>query len=213
MDVCQYLNIPWGYHFRPGDDELVKYLYQYEAGGPEPSEELIRKEDIFGDKEPWELFRCNSGEKVQYFFTQLKMKAKKSMEGSRFERTVGKKVNGKRPGTWHGQDKGSPVLVNSNGALLGYKRSFLYKNENEKDHHKKWLLKEFYLCEDLIKILSEKYPTSFSQRKSFVLCALRKKEDEETNTRSRMEGVGVEMALEFLEDDTSEAMRPLTESR
>nr|GMD24673.1 NAC domain-containing protein 78-like [Ipomoea batatas] len=133
-----------GDRFQPKDYELLTILLRFVIGmGCHRTN--IRHEDLYGEKEPWEIFRWDCNEKHQYFFTQLKRKSK-NMKGSRIVRMVGK-----RPGTWHGQDKGKPIIDKKTGALLGYKRSFLYQNKLEHEQDRQWLLKEFYLNDAITK--------------------------------------------------------------
>nr|GMD10593.1 NAC domain-containing protein [Ipomoea batatas] len=106
------MEIPLGLFFQPFDYDLVRFLFEF-VTGTNNSEGLIDEEDIFGDKEPWELI---PSENMAYFLTKLKKKSK-SKTGCRVERTVGKKVKGKKPGNWHGQDKVADDDINSN--LIG----------------------------------------------------------------------------------------------
>ncbi|XP_019179039.1 PREDICTED: uncharacterized protein LOC109174249 [Ipomoea nil] len=112
---------------------------------------------------PWD-----SHEKYQYFFTKLNRKSKSA---SRFERT---RTVGKRRGTWHGQDKGKSIIHKGTGVALGYKRCFLYRNKEEPEQDRKWLLKEFYLNDAAIMKATEKYPV-LEHTKDFVVCRLQRK--------------------------------------
>nr|GMD26282.1 NAC domain-containing protein 78-like [Ipomoea batatas] len=156
-----------GDRFQPKDYELLTILLRFVIGmGCHRTN--IRHEDLYGEKEPWEIFRWDCNEKHQYFFTQLKRKSK-TMKGSRINRTVGKSA-----GTWHGQDKGKPIIDKKTGALLGYKRSFLYQNKMEPEQDRQWLLKEFYLNDEAIVKATETYP-KLEDTKDFVLCRLKRK--------------------------------------
>nr|GMD60677.1 NAC domain-containing protein 78-like [Ipomoea batatas] len=127
-----------GDRFQPKDYELLTILLRFVLG-MDCDDTNIRHEDLYGEKEPWEIFRIN--------------------------RTVGKS-----PGTWHGQDKGKPIIDKKTGALLGYKRSFLYQNKMEPEQDRKWLLKEFYLND----AVTETYP-KLEHTKDFVLGRLQRK--------------------------------------
>ncbi|CAK9141170.1 unnamed protein product [Ilex paraguariensis] len=70
--------------------------------------------------EPWEIFGNT------YFFTELK---KKTVKGKWFAR-----MDGKRKGSWKGQDKGKPIQ-NGEGIVIGYKRSLRY---DEEDGEREW---------------------------------------------------------------------------
>nr|GLL39136.1 NAC domain-containing protein 83-like [Ipomoea trifida] len=100
------MEIPLGLFFQPFDYDLVRFLFEFVTATNNSADEegLIHEEDMFGDKEPWELIRYGPSENMAYFLTKLKKKGKLKT-GCRVERTVGKKVKGKKPGNWHGQDK------------------------------------------------------------------------------------------------------------
>nr|GMD26039.1 NAC domain-containing protein 83-like [Ipomoea batatas] len=72
-------------------------------------------------------------------------------KGSRVQRTVGKKMKGKKPGTWHGQDTGKAVADKDGKFVMGYKRSFVYKNKSEPEQDGQRLMKEFYLPETIMR--------------------------------------------------------------
>nr|GMD51854.1 NAC domain-containing protein [Ipomoea batatas] len=120
------MEIPLGLFFQPFDYDLVRFLFEF-VTGTNNSEGLIHEEDMFGDKEPWELIRYGPSQNMAYFFTKLKKRGK-SMTARRVERTVGKKVKGKKPGNWHGQDKGKPVFDEK-----GKKDFVLCRLERKKD--------------------------------------------------------------------------------
>ncbi|XP_019152455.1 PREDICTED: NAC domain-containing protein 83-like [Ipomoea nil] len=171
------MEIPLGARFQPFDYDVLKFLFNFVTGRSCVDDEaLIHQEDVFGEKEPWEL--VPSGKKMAYFLTRLKKKAK-SMKGSRVQRTVGRKMKGKKPGTWHGQDIGKAVADEHGRFLMGYKRSFLYKNKSEAEQDGKWLLKEFYLSETMIRRVRAEFPI-VEERADFVLCRIeRKKKDDD----------------------------------
>nr|GMD05658.1 NAC domain-containing protein [Ipomoea batatas] len=170
------MEIPLGLFFQPFDYDLVRFLFEF-VTGTNNSEGLIHEEDIFGDKEPWELIRYGPSENMTYFLTKLKKKSK-SKTGCRVERTVGKKVKGKKPGNWHGQDKGKPVFDEKGKHVMGYKRCFVYKNRTEPEQDGQWLMKEFSLPETIVKKARAAYPI-VEERKDFVLCRVERKKDEE----------------------------------
>lgn len=205
--------ISLGYRFQPYDYELLMHLLFFVTGRKLHNAGLIRQEDLFGDKPPWELFRWDlRHHKFQYFFTQLKRKATKCRgEGLRFERTVGK------TGTWHGQDKGKPVFDKEGRAVLGYKRSFVYKSKSnqERDEDGQWLLKEFYLSDELIQKgrEKEKYPI-LKERKDFVLCRLQRKKRADLGQESNnFEDVPVETILQILEGEILPPPQPIISSQ
>nr|GMD60676.1 NAC domain-containing protein 78-like [Ipomoea batatas] len=174
-----------GDRFQPKDYELLTILLRFVIGmGCHRIN--IRHEDYYGEKEPWEIYRWDCNEKHQYFFTQLKRKSK-TMKGSRIDRTVGK-----RPGTWHGQDKAKPIIDKKTGALLGYKRSFLYQNKLEPEQDRQWLLKEFYLND----AVTATYP-NVEHAKDFVLSRLRRKKRGDSKPQE-IKDVPVETILQIL---------------
>nr|GMD21718.1 NAC domain-containing protein 78-like [Ipomoea batatas] len=196
-----------GHRFQPSDYELHMILFRFVIGmGCDDTN--IRHEDLYGQKEPWELFRWDCREKYQYFFTELKRKSK-SMKGSRINRTVGK-----RPGTWHGQDKGKPIIHKGTKALLGYKRSFVYQNKEEPEQDRQWLLKEFYLSDAVMKKATETYPI-VEHTKDFVLCRLQRKKRAGSEADEESKDVAVETILQILlegsADDNSTETLPTTE--
>ncbi|CAH9134276.1 unnamed protein product [Cuscuta epithymum] len=177
--------VPVGYRFEPTEKELLQYLFHYTMGLPLPCKE-IKTEDLYGEKEPWEIFgdHPEEGTAVKYFYSTLK---RKRAAGARFEREVGKpaettgdgdddgsttrkkkRMKSSR-GQWHGQDSAQPVMDDGNGggaaAVMGFKRSFVYKREKS-DQNGRWLLKEYFL--------NEVFP-EFAGKKDFVLCRLKKK--------------------------------------
>nr|GMC69257.1 NAC domain-containing protein 41-like [Ipomoea batatas] len=109
------------------------------------------------------------------------------MKGSRINSTVGKSS-----GTWHGQDKGKPIIDKKTGALLGYKRSFLYQNKMEPEQDRKWLLKEFYLND----AVTETYP-KLEHTKDFVLGRLQRKKIPGTEPQE-IKDVPVETIVQIL---------------
>nr|GMD49844.1 NAC domain-containing protein [Ipomoea batatas] len=189
------MEIPLGLFFQPFDYDLVRFPFEF-VTGTNNSEGLIHEEDIFGDKEPWELIRYGPSENMAYFFTKLKKRGK-SMTARRVERTVGKKVKGKKPGNWHGQDKGKPVFDEKGKYVMGYKRCFVYKNRSEPEQDGQWLMKEFSLPETIVKKARAAYPI-VEERKDFVLCRVeRKKDDEdEDDEKTTLERGGKDLEVE-----------------
>ncbi|KAA8542687.1 hypothetical protein F0562_023814 [Nyssa sinensis] len=150
-----------GIRFYPTDQELIQdYLLYKVIGIPLVLEDLVKESDLYGDKEPWEIFDT-AAERIQYFFTELK---KKSVVGSRFSRTVGK-------GTWKGLD-GRKQILDHQGRLIGSKRSFTYVNVNKSraaaagHSHYRWIMKEYSL--DGINL-------GLSKAKDYVLCRIKYK--------------------------------------
>ncbi|KAI3454579.1 hypothetical protein Pfo_011242 [Paulownia fortunei] len=149
--------------FHPTDKELLHCLLCFVTNRPVPCQAFINMAEVYGDQEPWEIFG-NTVEKVQYYLTRLKRKAKKNDgNGLRFTRKVG------RSGTWKRQNKGDKIF-DSRGRLIGYKRSLRYENK-QSSHHRQWLMKEYSLSE----ILNSNDKV---QHKDFVLCQIKRKGQE-----------------------------------
>nr|GME10736.1 NAC domain-containing protein 78-like [Ipomoea batatas]GME14969.1 NAC domain-containing protein 78-like [Ipomoea batatas] len=144
------MEIPLGLRFKPFDYDVLRFLFDFVTGRSSVDDEaLIHEEDIFGEKEPWELI-------------PLKKK------GSRVQRTVGKKMKGKKSGTWHGQDTGKAVADKDGKFVMGYKRSFVYKNKSEPEQNGQWLMKEFYLPETIMRRARAQFRI-VKEREDFVL--------------------------------------------
>nr|GMC54037.1 protein RESISTANCE TO PHYTOPHTHORA 1, chloroplastic-like [Ipomoea batatas] len=171
------MEIPLGLRFQPFDYDVLRFLFDFVTGRTSLDDEvLIHQEDVFGENEPWELIP--PGKKMAYFLTRLKKKAK-STKGSRVQRTVGRKIMGKKSGNWHGQDTGKAVVDQDGKFLMGYKRSFVYKNKNEPEQDGQWLLKEFYLPVTIIRRARAEFRI-VEEREDFVLCYIHpKKEDDD----------------------------------
>nr|GMC47753.1 NAC domain-containing protein 83-like [Ipomoea batatas] len=160
------MEIPLGLRFQPFDYDVLRFLFDFVTGRTSLDDEaLIHQEDVFGENEPWELIP--PGKKMAYFLTRLKKKAK-SMKGSRVQRTVGRKIMGKKSGNWHGQDTGKAVVDQDGKFLMGYKRSFVYKNKSEPEQDGQWLLKEFYLPVTIIRRARAEFRI-VEEREDFVL--------------------------------------------
>nr|GMD55347.1 NAC domain-containing protein [Ipomoea batatas] len=202
------MEIPLGLFFQPFDYDLVRFLFEF-VTGTNNSEGLIHEEDIFGDKEPWELIRYGPSENMAYFLTKLKKKGK-LMTARRVERTVGKKVNGKKPGNWHGQDKGKPVFDEKGKYVMGYKRCFVYKNRSEPEQDGQWLMKEFSLPETIVKKARAAYPI-VEERKDFIMAPSPVETltvaDDDIN--SNLIGVPVEETLALTKDDMNSLLASL----
>lgn len=142
-----------GFRFVPSDDGLVASLCEKVYGGGQArSDRVVLVEcDIYGDKEPWQIWDENGGLRVNikacedlYLFTKLK---KVSVNGSNFNRQVGS-------GKWSGANS-----VDVAGGLAK-KRHFTYENIGCRMHHNAWIMHEYSLVDS---------------RAEYVLCRLRKK--------------------------------------
>ncbi|KAK9283504.1 hypothetical protein L1049_011750 [Liquidambar formosana] len=84
--------------------------------------------DLFGKREPWQIFE-GSTERVRYFFTKLK---KKTTNGSKINRMVGL-------GTWKGQDVGDLVL-DEQGSCIGRRKILIYEKKGSAMNHDRWMM-------------------------------------------------------------------------
>ncbi|KAF3434431.1 hypothetical protein FNV43_RR25534 [Rhamnella rubrinervis] len=148
-----------GFRFVPSDEELVTYLREKVYGGGEArSDRVVLAEcDIYGDKEPWEIWDENGGLMVNikagedlYLFTKLK---KASVNGPNFSRRVGY-------GTWSGANSVSVA------GGVAHKKHFTYENNGCTMHHGEWIMHEYSLVDGGVE---------------YVLCRLRRKINKKTN--------------------------------
>ncbi|KAK9283154.1 hypothetical protein L1049_011385 [Liquidambar formosana] len=133
------MSFPVGFRFHPSDRELVfHYLYRKVVGKPLPCEHVVTECDLYGEREPWQIYG-GSTEKIRYFFTKLK---KKTDGGSRIDRTIGS-------GTWKGQRVASSVL-DEQGRCIGRKKMLTYENKGSAMNHGRWVMHEYGLDGSLL---------------------------------------------------------------
>nr|GLL31925.1 NAC domain-containing protein 78-like [Ipomoea trifida] len=153
-----------GYIFKPSDKELMQYLEGFVLGKPlKHTFDFIALEDLYGEKEPAEIF--GSGDPMtRYYFTEL---TRKCQGGSRFLRRVGDR------GTWKGQDAGHPIRVRDK--VMGFRKSLKYEMKKSKSKgglgHRpgeSWLMKEYSLSNDYLR---DKHVVL----KDVVLCRIRRR--------------------------------------
>ncbi|XP_061370138.1 uncharacterized protein LOC133312881 [Gastrolobium bilobum] len=122
--------------FNPTDDELIQlFLYNKINGNPLPKDVTILEYDLFGIKNPWEIWEDFAGSHSYrgtdlYFFTTLK---KKFSTWSRSVRTI-------EYGSWEGEDRGKNVVANGTKQCVGannYVLCRLRKNIRHDDYNKK----------------------------------------------------------------------------
>lgn len=177
---------PSGRHFNPTDDELLVHLFNYVTGEPFSCEDSIPIPivDLYGDEEPWELFSkyYSSSPSSQikkkkdvYFYTRLKKK-NETTNGKRLSRLIGK-------GCWHGQDRGKQIFYKGK-ALLGFKKSLVYQNNDNPIQDRQWLLKEYSLSESVL----EKDDLILPERRDYVLCRMRRKINKKESATSDEQG-------------------------
>nr|GMD19517.1 NAC domain-containing protein 78-like [Ipomoea batatas] len=129
------------------DKELMQYLEGFVLGKPlKHTSDFIALEDLYGEKEPAEIF--GSGDPMtRYYFTELRRKCER---GSRFWRGVGER------GTWKGQDAGHPIRVRDK--VMGFRKSLKYEMKKSKSKGglgdrpgESWLMKEYSLSNDYLR--------------------------------------------------------------
>ncbi|KAK6775835.1 hypothetical protein RDI58_026836 [Solanum bulbocastanum] len=142
----------------PSDCELAMRLVKFVTGKQNAG--FIGLADVY-DKVPCELIRENSM-KTHYFFTELKKKKTREKEYSnRFNRVT------KSGGIWIQQDTGKPILDEDEKLIIGYKRSLKFKHDDP-SLNGKWMMKEYYLAESLLRQLK------YKETKDFVISAIKK---------------------------------------
>nr|XP_023925232.1 NAC domain-containing protein 2-like [Quercus suber] len=116
--------LPVGFRFNPTDDELVThFLRNRNLGKPTPSN-AVKECDLYGKKEPWEIwdmFSAVDGSRVVrqlYFFTKLKT----YKNGRRIDRRVGS-----GSGTWKKEHQ-----LKTPGLVGVEKSRFSYENNDDK---------------------------------------------------------------------------------
>ncbi|KAK6241488.1 NAC domain - like 10 [Theobroma cacao] len=142
-----------GLRFQPSDALLMGYLY-CKVSGKMHMGDVIKECDLYGQKEPWELWELYGGDKLQpgedlYFYTQLK----KTLDGSRINRSVG-------TGTWMGEDFNEPITFSQK--LLGYKQRYTYE-DGVTEQVGRWIMQEYNLNASL-----------HDNDYDYVLCRIRK---------------------------------------
>ena len=123
-DMIMENELPVGFRFNPTDDELVThFLRNRNLGKPTPFN-AIKECDLYGKKEPWEIwdmFSAVDGSRVVrelYFFTKLKT----CNNGRRIDRRVGS-----GSGTWKKEHQ-----LKTPGLVGVEKSRFTYENNDDK---------------------------------------------------------------------------------
>ncbi|XP_030959422.1 NAC domain containing protein 50-like [Quercus lobata] len=123
-DMIMENELPVGFRFNPTDDELVThFLRNRNLGKPTPFN-AVKECDLYGKKEPWEIwdmFSAVDGSRVVrelYFFTKLKT----YNNGRRIDRRVGS-----GSGTWKKEHQ-----LKTPGLVGVEKSRFTYENNDDK---------------------------------------------------------------------------------
>ncbi|XP_012854545.1 PREDICTED: NAC transcription factor 29-like isoform X3 [Erythranthe guttata] len=146
------MRIAPGYRFLPSDEELINCYLLKESMGIQLPWNPMSKKDIYGQKDPWEVFQDvhwddfhseNKFKHVTYVLTKLlRLNGK-----TRIARRT-------KSGTWKGQTSGKEIYDESSGNLIGLSKMFtFYKNkpkgrsgEEEEEEHGHWIMHEFSLA-------------------------------------------------------------------
>ncbi|XP_057993094.1 NAC transcription factor 29-like [Hevea brasiliensis] len=88
--------VPVGFRFHPSEEELVFYYLRSQIEGEPLLPGVVQELDLYGDKNPWDLFDKN---KTEHVFTKLKKKSRAKLTG----RSAKPCPNGKNP-LWFKKD-------------------------------------------------------------------------------------------------------------
>ncbi|XP_050379648.1 uncharacterized protein LOC126796992 [Argentina anserina] len=138
-----------GVKFLPTDEELISYFLKIKnnvcitAKVPPTAiynyNKIIRERDLYGDEEPWQIWKRFGGseqlDQDMYFFTKPKMV---NPDGSRINRKVGS------GGTWSEGEPGKDIESEITRQKIGQKRKFRYENKGS-DQNGSWYLEEYSL--------------------------------------------------------------------
>ncbi|KAJ4832935.1 hypothetical protein Tsubulata_022976 [Turnera subulata] len=167
---------PEGYVFSPKEEELLGYYLRRRVNGQPLPQGVINECDVYGDKNPWEIFReiikpnssssssSSSDDQSFYVFTRLKKR----------KRTTG-------CGFWK-QQSTETIPTQYSNSVLGRKRIFVFEAKTNKDKkiNKKisnktnghWIMKEYSL------------PDHYKDQ-SFVLCQIYDKEAKDAKKKKK----------------------------
>ncbi|XP_004237307.2 NAC domain-containing protein 1-like [Solanum lycopersicum] len=145
------------------DEDLIRCLTKFIRGMPIDYDD-IPYVDLYGDKEPAELFQNLGNNHVNYFFTQLKRKA---IKGKNFNRSI---VGGRK---WKGRDNSKEILDRER-SRIGYKKTFRFDEESGSEDKEivYWIVKEYCLDKTTVDVLRE---CGEIRHEDFVVCFITKK--------------------------------------
>ncbi|KAI3464080.1 hypothetical protein Pfo_020743 [Paulownia fortunei] len=135
---------PVGMRFQPSEKEKIAYLLYKVNGKPLPSDDFIsiNTVDIYGDEEPWEIFK-DFEDHEKYFFTRLKS------YGKRYRRIVGK-------GVWQ-RYAYDVSICDSKNEEIGFLKRYQYKNKKNVDQDGNWFLKQYILADKFKCCVKDEY--------------------------------------------------------
>ncbi|KAG6703805.1 hypothetical protein I3842_07G103700 [Carya illinoinensis] len=158
-----------------GGQEILLYHLQNRiiSGIPNPE---IGECDLYGEKEPWEIWDQGSNKNLQedlLVFTKLK---KKTAKASRVDRTIG-------TGSWKAEDVGVEIYWRENSildgmatTLFGMKKRFHYEGRSSSvdDDRLHWIMYEYSLDAD-----------HHAQCQDYVICRMKRIDDSGKKSKSR----------------------------
>ncbi|CAL1372873.1 unnamed protein product [Linum trigynum] len=152
--------MPPGVKFSPTEGELMGYyLYNHIRRTLPPAHySAIRCHDLYGDDDPWEIWRRLQSSVEEpgdvYAFTELKKKLK---SGGGVNKRATRKV-GRSGGNWHGEDNGTLFKLvrrarsptEQDERWVGTRKRFSYRNPNPQfaSEDSKWILHQFSMRRD-----------------------------------------------------------------
>ncbi|KAK7278839.1 hypothetical protein RJT34_23877 [Clitoria ternatea] len=146
--------------FKATDEEMIELLNKKVHGKPLSKNGVILEHDLYGEKNPWEIWQEFEGDsksyggKDLYFFTRPK---KKFPNGSRLVRTIG-------VGSWEGEDVGKEVVATETKERIGMKKRFRFEKSGT-PHDGAWIMHEYSLHSSLI---------TDASANNYFLCRFRK---------------------------------------
>ncbi|GER35342.1 NAC domain containing protein 2 [Striga asiatica] len=135
----------YGVHFEPTDLEIITFLLK-RITGLAGDDGLIKTDNLYGHREPCEIFGDDDRTTRRYFYSMGK-------------------------GTWTNKGQATPILSADRRVIIGYRRTFRYQTKaSNSDKKGSWLMTEYVLPDAAIKNdgIKEEY-------KNFALCVLKKK--------------------------------------
>ncbi|KAG5610414.1 hypothetical protein H5410_021695 [Solanum commersonii] len=129
------------------DEDLLRCLTKFIRYRPIEYLDILYI-DLYGSKEPIELFQNSGNDHINYFFTLLK---RKTIKGKNFNRSI---VGGRK---WKGRDDSKEIL-NKERSRIGYKKTFRLDEEssNEDKESVYWIVKEYCLDKTTMDVLRER---------------------------------------------------------
>ncbi|KAK6155043.1 hypothetical protein DH2020_009291 [Rehmannia glutinosa] len=124
------MEIPFGYHFQPTDQQLIKsYLFKRAMGLPILPWSPILEKDLYGEKaNPWDVF--SDVDDARWEISQESKKNKVNRVICVFTRLSKVKTRVARRagcGTWDGQTAKKEIYDESGKELIGFKKMFTFE--------------------------------------------------------------------------------------